>query len=173
MIGGGDQLYNDSVMHQTTVFHDWLDIKNPLHKHAAPFTADMREELERFYLDRYSMWFSQGLFGMANSQIPMVNIWDDHDIIDGYGSYPDHFMSSPVFKGLGIVAFKYYMLFQHQTVVSEGEEDEPSWMLGASPGPYIPERSRSVLMSLGRKVTFLGLDCRTERTVWVPRSPVL
>ena len=24
------------------------------------------------------MWFSQGLFGMANSQIPMINIWDDH-----------------------------------------------------------------------------------------------
>ena len=38
----------------------------------------MQEELEIFYLERYSMWFSQGLFGMANSQIPMINIWDDH-----------------------------------------------------------------------------------------------
>ncbi|KAI9765084.1 MAG: hypothetical protein M1840_007791 [Geoglossum simile] len=164
MIGGGDQLYNDSVMRQTTVFQEWLEIKNPLHKHSAAFTDDMKEELEIFYFERYAMWFSQGLFGMANSQIPMVNIWDDHDIIDGYGSYPHHLMSSPVFMGLGAVAFKYYMLFQHQSIVDEGEEHEPSWVLGASPGPYITELSRSIFMSLGRKVAFLGLDCRTERT---------
>jgi len=94
----------------------------------------------------------------------MVNIWDDHDIIDGFGSYPDHFMSTKVFTGLGAVAFKYYMLFQHQSVVAETHREEPSWLLGAKPGPYINELSRSVFMSLGRKVAFLGLDCRTERT---------
>lgn len=78
MIGGGDQIYNDVAMTQTTLFRDWLQIKNPHHKHEAPFSSQMQEELETFYLERYSMWFSQGLFGMANSQIPMVNIWDDH-----------------------------------------------------------------------------------------------
>ena len=78
MIGGGDQIYNDSVMNQTSLFHEWLGTKNPLHKHEAQFTAQMQDELETFYLERYSMWFSQGLFGMANSQIPMINMWDDH-----------------------------------------------------------------------------------------------
>ena len=78
MIGGGDQIYNDAVMKQTTLFQEWLTIKNPHRKHTAPFTPQMQDELEDFYLERYSMWFSQGLFGMANSQIPMVNIWDDH-----------------------------------------------------------------------------------------------
>lgn len=87
------------------------------------------------------------------------------DIIDGFGSYPDHFMRSPVFCGVGTVAFKYYLLFQHQSVVDEGMGDEPSWLLGASPGPYIKEHSRSVFMFLGRHVAFLGLDCRTERMV--------
>lgn len=87
------------------------------------------------------------------------------DIIDGFGSYPHHFMSSPVFTGLGAVAFKYYMLFQHQSVPDETHADEPSWLLGAAPGPYINELSRSVFMFLGRKVAFLGLDCRTERMV--------
>ncbi|THY09912.1 hypothetical protein D6D03_00063 [Aureobasidium pullulans] len=163
MLGGGDQIYNDAAMRDTTHFKEWLQTKNPEHKHRAEFSEDMQDELETFYLDRYSMWFSQGLFGMANSQIPMVNIWDDHDIIDGYGSYPHHFMSTRVFTGLGAVAFKYYMLFQHQSVVSETQRDEPSWVLGASPGPYINELSRSVFMFLGRKVAFLGLDCRTER----------
>ena len=163
MLGGGDQIYNDAAMRDTVIFREWLQIKNPERKHGADFTEDMQEELEEFYLNRYAMWFSQGLFGMANSQIPMVNIWDDHDIIDGFGSYPHHFMSNRVFTGLGAVAFKYYMLFQHQSLVTETTQEEPSWLLGASPGPYINELSRNVFMSLGRKTALLGLDCRTER----------
>jgi hypothetical protein len=163
MLGGGDQIYNDAVMRETTLFKQWTESKNALQKHKASFSTELQNELEQFYLDRYSMWFSQGLFGMATSQIPMVNIWDDHDIIDGFGSYPHHFNSTPVFTGLGAVAFKYYMLFQHQSVPAETEKTEPSWVLGAHPGPYIREQSRSVFLQLGRQVAFLGLDCRTER----------
>lgn len=165
MVGGGDQIYNDAVTKQTRLFQSWLAMRNPTHKHSAEFSVEMENELEDFYLERYSMWFSQGLFGMAASQIPMINIWDDHDIIDGFGSYPHQFMSSPVFSGLGAVAFKYYMLFQHHSLSTETSIDEPSWLLGASPGPYIKELSRSVFMFLGMKVAFLGLDCRTERMV--------
>jgi hypothetical protein len=72
-------------------------------------------------------------------------------------------MQTPVFTGIGAVAFKYYMLFQHQSVPAETEKTEPSWILGKNPGPYIKEQSRSVFMQLGREVAFLGLDCRTER----------
>ena len=78
MIGGGDQIYNDAVVKQSSLFQGWLNIKNPIHKQEAPFSPQLLEELETFYLERYSMWFSQGFFGMANSQIPMVNVWDDH-----------------------------------------------------------------------------------------------
>ncbi|KAI7548109.1 hypothetical protein KC331_g4611 [Hortaea werneckii] len=163
MLGGGDQIYNDAAMRDTKLFKEWLATKNPEAKHRAEFSLELQEELEAFYLERYSMWFSQGLFAMASSQIPMVNIWDDHDIIDGYGSYPHHFMASRVFTGLGAVAFKYYMLFQHQSVVAETEKEEPSWVLGSSPGPYINELSRSVYMRMGGSVGFVGVDCRTER----------
>jgi hypothetical protein len=163
MLGGGDQIYNDRVMEETTLFKEWMDIKNPHHKEKLPFTNELQNELEDFYLNRYCMWFSQGLFGLAVSQIPMVNIFDDHDIIDGFGSYPDDYMSCPVFSGLGMVAFKYYMLFQHQSSIDEGEETEPTWILGTHPGPFIQELSRSIFTHLGRSVAFLGLDCRTER----------
>lgn len=164
MIGGGDQIYNDSVSHDCGLFDQWLDIKNPLHKHNAPFTTDMQAQMEHFFLERYCMWFSQGLFGLANSQIPMVNMYDDHDIFDGYGSYPHHDMNSPVMTGLGAVGFKYYMLFQHQSLVTETESSEPSWIIGNQPGPYINELSRSLFMSVGGKVALLAVDCRTERT---------
>ncbi|OQU93682.1 hypothetical protein CLAIMM_00162 [Cladophialophora immunda] len=163
MIGGGDQIYNDRVMLETEHFGEWTRMRNPTHKHHAPFTHEMKEELESFYLNRYAMWFSQGLFSMAASQIPMVNIWDDHDIIDGFGSYPNHFMETPVFSGIGNVAYKYYMLFQHQSVPEETTAHEPSWVLGRQPGPYIKQLSRSVFMHMGKHVAFLGLDCRTER----------
>ncbi|KAL2405874.1 hypothetical protein ABEF95_003105 [Exophiala dermatitidis] len=163
MIGGGDQIYNDRVAIESPLFGEWTRMRNPAHKHHAPFTTEMKEELESFYLNRYAMWFSQGLFGMAASQIPMINIWDDHDIIDGFGSYPHHFMETPIFSGLGNVAFKYYMLFQHQSVPEETTAHEPSWILGREPGPYIRQPSRSVFMQLGKHVAFLGLDCRTER----------
>ncbi|KAF3057376.1 hypothetical protein GL218_06276 [Daldinia childiae] len=164
MLGGGDQLYNDAIMRESPHFHNWLDIKNPLHKNNAPLIPELQDEMETFYLNRYMMWFSQGLFGLANCQIPMVNMYDDHDIIDGFGSYPHHFMKSPVFSGLGNVAFKYYMLFQHQSLPDETETTEPSWILGVKPGPYIRELSRSTFMFLGSKIALLAVDCRTERT---------
>ncbi|KAI9047748.1 hypothetical protein LZ554_008458 [Drepanopeziza brunnea f. sp. 'monogermtubi'] len=163
MLGGGDQIYNDRVMEETVIFKQWLDLKDRHHKEKLPFTPELQRELELFYLNRYSMWFSQGLFGVAVSQIPMINIYDDHDIIDGFGSYPNSYMRCPIFSGLGSVAFKYYMLFQHQSSIDEGEETEPSWILGTQPGPYIKELSRSIFTTLGREIAFLGLDCRTER----------
>lgn len=179
MLGGGDQIYNDRVTRDSELFQEWLQIKNPERKHHAELTQAMRSELEASYLNHYVTWFSRGMFSQANRQIPMVNLWDDHDIIDvscsdchqgcytdqyqGFGSYPDHFMRSKVFTGLGNIAFKYYMLFQHQAVPAETFHDEPSWILGASPGPYINHHSRNLFMFLGRRVAFLGLDCRTER----------
>lgn len=165
MVGGGDQIYCDKVMQESDLFEEWTRIKNPHSKQNAPFSAEFKAELETFYLNHYAAWFSRGFFSLANCQIPMVNIWDDHDIIDGFGSYPDHLMRSPVFSGLGNVAFKYYMLFQHQSVPEETEADEPSWLLGAEPGPYITEKSRNLFMSFGKGVSFLGIDCRTERMV--------
>lgn len=163
MIGGGDQIYNDRVMRDTQHFAEWTMNRNPHYKHHAPFTNEMKEELETFYLNNYCRWFSQGLFGMAGSQIPMVNMWDDHDIIDGFGSYPHPFMLSPVFSGVGNVAYKYYMLFQQHSVEAMTTADEPSWVLGYKPGPYIKQLSRSIFLDFGQSIALLALDCRTER----------
>ncbi|KAJ5662312.1 uncharacterized protein N7477_009928 [Penicillium maclennaniae] len=163
MIGGGDQIFNDSVITDSTHFQEWMKIKNAGERYGMPFTAEFRAELEQFYLERYASWFSQGLFSLANSQIPMVNMWNDHEIFEGFGSYHDDFMQSMIISGLGRIAFKYYLLFQHHSVPEETEADEPSWLLGAHPGPYIEQRSRNLFMSLGNDVVLLGLDCRTER----------
>ncbi|KAI9759047.1 MAG: hypothetical protein M4579_002636 [Chaenotheca gracillima] len=196
MIGGGDQIYNDGVR-ATGPLKPWTEIANPKKRRDFPFKEDLRAQCDDYYFNNYVTWYSTESFATANGQIPQINIWDDHDIIDGFGSYTDHFMQSHVFRGIGGVAHKYYMLFQHhypppvstfttdapQTEESQGPEgagadpvqlrdtfvmkethEDPSWIIGSSPGPYVQERSRSLYMQLGRRIAFVGLDARTERT---------
>ncbi|EGE02989.1 hypothetical protein TEQG_02027 [Trichophyton equinum CBS 127.97] len=164
MIGGGSQINNNAITVEADHFRKWIEMKGKNEKHEYPLNLDIKGELEEFYLENYAAWFSQGLFGMACSQIPMVNMWDDNDIISGYGSFTDELMKSPVFSGLGNVAFKYYLLFQHQTAIEETEEHEPSWLLGSAEGPYIRQKSRNLLMNLGERIGLLAIDCRTERS---------
>ena len=112
MIGGGDQIYNDGVRVGGPL-KQWTDIGNPHRRREYPFGETLRANCDGYYFNNYVKWFSTEPFALANGQIPQINIWDDHDIIDGFGSYTDHFMKCPVFRGIGSVSFKYYCLFQH------------------------------------------------------------
>lgn len=164
MIGGGDQVYNDAAMFDTYHFRDWISLRCSPHQMTHPFNNDIKDELEQFFLYNYMRAFGLGLFSMAVGQIPMVNMWNDHDITSGFGSYPHAFMKTHIFAGFGTLAFKYYLLFQHQCLIEETPANEPSWILGAYPGQYIKEKSRSVFLNLGGGVRLLALDCRTERS---------
>ncbi|QPG74536.1 hypothetical protein FOA43_001866 [Brettanomyces nanus] len=175
MLGGGDQIYCDSIKLVSTKFQDWLKHK---HIHSSwKMTSEIRQSLDSYYLNHYMEWFGKGymkitngstlqvLFPVALHQIPQINLYDDHDIIDGFGSYRDSTMSQEMFLGVGNSAFKYYMLFQHHTPPKEESKLEKSWIEGSSEGgPYIKSISRSVYARLGKEIGFLGLDCRTERT---------
>ena len=196
MIGGGDQIYNDGVRVNGPL-KAWTDIGNPHKRRNYPFDNKMREDCDKYYYENYVRWYSTEPFASANAAIPQVNIWDDHDIIDGFGSYTDKFMKCAVFRGIGGVSFKYYCLFQHHTAppistfttdapqtmsanhhgtasedprqtentyVYKGTADDPSWIVGKTPGPYVEERSRSLYMRLGKRIAFCGIDARTERT---------
>ena len=229
MIGGGDQIYNDSVRTDGPL-KPWTAISNPRKRREFPFDEDMRARCDQYYFDNYVSWYNTDAFGMANGQIAQLNIWDDHDIIDGFGSYTDHFMQCPVFRGIGGVAHKYYLLFQHHlappastfttsvnakhkhsihrgpknvatgpqnhasepestaeagdhdhsageggtvptdprqlenTFVMQREREDPSYIIGAKPGPYVEEHSRNMYCQLGARIAFAGIDARTERT---------
>jgi hypothetical protein len=195
MIGGGDQIYNDGVRVDGPL-RPWTDIGNPHKRREYPFGEKMRAECDEYYYQNYVKWYGQKPFSTANSQIPQLNIWDDHDIIDGFGSYTDRFMRCAVFRGIGGVAHKYYMLFQHHiappkstfttdaptttdvgpdgtpvdpvqiknTFVMVNDKEDPSYIIGGKPGPYVEERSRSLYCQLGARIAFCGIDARTERT---------
>lgn len=196
MIGGGDQIYNDGVRVKGPL-KDWTTEANPVKRREYPFDEELRAECDQYYYENYLRWYSTEPFASANAAIPQINIWDDHDIIDGFGSYNDHFMHCPVFRGIGGVSFKYYCLFQHHTApprstfttdvpetmhagaggtagddprqtkdtyVYNRTSDNPSWIVGKRPGPYVEERSRSIYCRLGKRIAFCGIDARTERT---------
>ena len=196
MIGGGDQIYNDNIRTEGPL-KEWTAIKNPTRRRHHKFPEDLRSKCDKFYFENYLRWYSTEPFASANAAIPQINIWDDHDIIDGFGSYTDHFMRCDVFRGIGGVSFKYYCLFQHHTApprstyttdapetmkagpdgtsgfdprqmensyVYKRTADDPSWIVGKQPGPYVEERSRSLYMRLGKRIAFCGIDARTERT---------
>ena len=91
MIGGGDQIYNDGVR-VTGPLRSWTEIANPKKRRDFEFKEELRAACDDFYFKNYVRWFSTEPFASANAQIPQINIWDDHDIIDGFGSYTDHFM---------------------------------------------------------------------------------
>ncbi|SCU86519.1 LAFA_0E01310g1_1 [Lachancea sp. 'fantastica'] len=179
MLGGGDQIYSDGVNVFCEGFKNWLHEKNAVKKFRAHLTSELRAELDEFYLKEYLEWYGYGYwkgstpksqttqkcFPIAMATIPSINIWDDHDIIDGFGSYSDSFQSNEVFSGVGKAAYKYYILFQQHVSIEEKEaylEDE-SWLLGAQDGAYIGEKSHSIFTRLGPTNAMLGLDCRTER----------
>ncbi|KAI1434653.1 hypothetical protein GGR50DRAFT_386205 [Xylaria sp. CBS 124048] len=185
MIGGGDQIYNDGIR-VSGPLREWTEIGNPKKRRDYPFPEALRKACDDYYLNNYIRWFSTEPFASANGQIPQVNIWDDHDIIDGFGSYVDDFMMCDVFRGIGGTAHKYYMLFQHHlapppfTYTSDGSNAahaqlentfvrprttiDNSYIIGRKPGPYVAEHSTNIFTKLGARIAFMGIDARTERT---------
>ena len=49
--------------------------------------------------------------------------WDDHDIFDGWGSYPDTLQNCPVFQGCYQAAKRFYLLFQQHTTAERARQE--------------------------------------------------
>lgn len=81
MIGGGDQIYNDSIRVKGPL-KPWTEIKIPRRRREHPFDEAFRAACDEFYYDNYVTWYSTEQFARANSQIPQINIWDDHGKLD-------------------------------------------------------------------------------------------
>ncbi|KAG8946258.1 hypothetical protein FRC00_009708, partial [Tulasnella sp. 408] len=114
------------------------------------------------------------------------NMLDDHDLIDGFGSYPDDLQGSPVFCTIGSRGYFWFLLFQ-LFVVGESGDGKPmhsqltvplddidgtlgqpgqhtfkSTIIGGD-GAYIPHPGHSMLSYLGPQVYMLLMDARAER----------
>ncbi|KEI40569.1 uncharacterized protein L969DRAFT_15927 [Mixia osmundae IAM 14324] len=171
LVGGGDQIYNDKLVNEAEL-QPWLKNADGKKKMAMECTPEIRGAIDRFAFNWYCEWFRGGAFGRAIGRIPMSNQLDDHDLIDGFGSYDDDLMQSPIFNTIGSRNYFWYLLFQNFLVPDHDDKQlgvgkltghvDPSILLG-SKNYYIPYPSHSFLLYLGPDVALLSLDCRAER----------
>jgi phosphodiesterase/alkaline phosphatase D-like protein len=152
MMMGGDQVYADSIWEAVPPLKTWFDLS--IKKRVqAPFTAEMRKLVEQFYFDLYCDRWSQGAAATVMSQIPSLMMWDDHDIFDGWGSYPPEQQASPVFQGIWKQARDHFRLFQLQ---AKDDADLGEAML-------LGKRSFTYAHRIG-DLAIVALDMRSERS---------
>jgi len=111
LLQGGDQIYADEVLDAHPALRRWWNA--PVRRKGRhPFTAEMREAVERFYFERYLALYAQSGLAALCARVPSLMIWDDHDIIDGWGSHPAATLDSAVGRGLFAAARETFALFQ-------------------------------------------------------------
>jgi hypothetical protein len=147
---GGDQIYCDDVF-ELGVLKPWIGMRNKAKRMMAEYTLDIHASVQNYY-------FTNSLrhcitIGFKLRTIPFNFTWDDHDIFDGYGSYPVYLQTSTIFRGIFQVALRFYLLFQQHTNLHLYQYED----IGA--------KSHSTLYLYGSTLAVISPDVRSERTL--------
>ncbi len=159
LLMGGDQVYSDSIWVDVPELATWCELAYD-QRMVYAFSAALRLKIETFFENLYLARWSQAEIRTAMGSVPTVMMWDDHDIMDGWGSYPFEQHHCPVYQGIFSVAKQYFMLFQQQTTA-------------AMPPATLPGQSG---FSKGFRIGGMGLlalDMRSERAPHDPRAPAV
>ncbi|MDR2852657.1 MAG: alkaline phosphatase family protein [Burkholderiaceae bacterium] len=152
---GGDQVYADAMWETIDSMKQWNELGWD-QANAAPFT--MAAELEDFYFNLYVDRWSQPEIAQILATVPTIMMWDDHDIIDGWGSYPQDRHNCPVFQGMFQIARKAFAVFQRH-LPANARSDSMAQGMAFTAGYVLPQ------------MAILALDMRNERTEQQVISP--
>ena len=158
MMMGGDQVYADSIWSTVPTVKAWntLPLKEKLQKKTNKATE---EQLDRFYSQLYCERWQNPSMAKALASIPSLMMWDDHDIFDGWGSYPSALQQCPMYTAIYTAAAKYFELFQlrgaHHNTARIRSQNNTHYSLGVRFRGY----------------TILALDNRSERSIEHIMSP--
>ncbi|MEX0615911.1 MAG: alkaline phosphatase D family protein, partial [Methylophaga sp.] len=108
---GGDQLYADEIWSAVPELQKW-SVLDKSEKTARSFNATMCDQVDRFYEHLYCQRWDNPAMSLMMASIPTVMMWDDHDIFDGWGSYPEGMHECDVYQGIYEIAKQYFELFQ-------------------------------------------------------------
>jgi hypothetical protein len=132
LLHGGDQLYADALWHDVPAFAEWRQ-QSWRQRRKASFTPGMAEAARHFFWNSYCHLWSQPELAPILSSVPSLMMWDDHDIIDGWGSYAADWSESAMFQGLWSAAREHFALFQlaaHPYGLPEGFTDRRGKQFG-------------------------------------------
>ena len=154
MLMGGDQIYADEIWesHKTPSLKKWIELPYK-RRIKAQATQKLKKELENFYDNLYRSKWGTADISIMLATIPTVMMWDDHDLFDGWGSYPDELLNSPVYQAIFKAAKRYFEMFQLRTIANKTllhKEDHKHYTFAFE---Y-------------RNYTILGLDIRTQRRIY-------
>jgi hypothetical protein len=111
LLQGGDQLYADPIWHDVPALAAWRRL--PARERAkAQFTPEMAKGVDAFYFESYRRLWSQPELAALLATVPSLMMWDDHDILDGWGSYSSKWKDCAVLQGIWRSARKHFALFQ-------------------------------------------------------------
>lgn len=147
---GGDQLYADEIWSAVPELQKWL-VLNKKEKESRTFNIKMRDQVERFYEDLYCKRWQNSAMSLMLASIPTVMMWDDHDIFDGWGSYPADMQQCDVYQGIYEIARHYFELFQIRSKRNQSLLDY--------------QASHYAFALAFRGYHILALDNRAERTL--------
>ncbi|PKY04015.1 hypothetical protein P168DRAFT_327036 [Aspergillus campestris IBT 28561] len=154
----GGQIYADRMWKEIASLRQWLTISGKEARKTSPWSAALEEDVSRAYFHYYTSHFDQPYLRESFAQIPYICQIDDHDIFDGFGSYPEHMQFSNMFKNIGRVGIEMYLLFQHHTsleILRNVSTDTDLFTITGTGWHFVK--------FLGPAVVVVGVDCRSER----------
>ncbi|CAL5867717.1 uncharacterized protein PFLUO_LOCUS1936 [Penicillium psychrofluorescens] len=154
----GGQIYADRMWKEVPSLKQWLGISGKEARKNAPWAAAHEQDVSHAYFHYYTSHFDQPYLRESFAQIPYVCQIDDHDIFDGFGSYPEHMQFSNMFKNIGRIGIEMYLLFQHHTtldILRHVNNDMDLFTITGTGWHFVKY--------LGPGVVVVGPDCRSER----------
>jgi hypothetical protein len=166
LLQGGDQVYADAMWDTVPLMHAWSQLGWKA-ANEMPVPADMPAALEKFYFELYTSRWSQPEVARILASVPSIAMWDDHDLMDGWGSYPTERQDCLVFDEIWKAAAKAFVVFQQHLLARERRpgaigKAAPDWW-------HAPEKqaTRKGAFSFGYtvgKIAILAIDMRSQRT---------
>ncbi|KAJ3016669.1 UNVERIFIED_CONTAM: hypothetical protein HDU68_012092 [Siphonaria sp. JEL0065] len=155
-IGGGDQLYMDGSVNvwDLPVLKQFLETEDIKERRLVEWSLQHEKEVSSCYFRAYTSHFQTEGMRDAFASIPYTFVCDDHDIFDGFGSYPEHQRLSHVHLNIGRIAFRFYLLFQHHTTFDLAARDH-----------LFPEnKGYNWIKQIGPSTLTVAFDVRSRRT---------
>lgn len=133
LLMGGDQVYADSLWTSVPTLKAWNELDRA-EKVKRKATRTMVEQIDRFYCELYCKQWSRPEVAFMLARVPSAMMWDDHDIFDGWGSYPEDLQRCEVYQAIYAAATKYFRLFQLRSEANGALLDKGlnhhTWRLG-------------------------------------------
>ncbi|MFV3076934.1 alkaline phosphatase D family protein [Niveispirillum fermenti] len=151
MLMGGDQIYADGLWERVPALRPATELK-PMKRSAAIAEPDLERQLDAWFIASYRHGWNQPETAAMLASVPGLRMWDDHDIIDGWGSHPAEMLDSPVYKAIYAAARRAFRLFQ----IGMTDDDPADTLLSDQPPSF----------TLGMRLNGIGIfapDLRSER----------